>query len=375
MNKQSLFTELSPEKGSKIDTIHQSFIVSSLQYLGVLIYASFYNIIFCTPLITRITKILPNPTLIINNKSNSFPEKTFSSYSDNNSYLNPDTSSKKSDMLLHVKTDQKQNREEISTLNEDSNKANSPIAYTDNSDDSSEKKDQITNSNLQPVRNPKPNLTISPLTGNSNPNSPTRTPSLLKRSFDFGKSLAKSRSANTPVKTLRKKYLVLDLDETLIHSSPSSSYKAHLRIEVFSQKTSCLYYVYKRPYVDYFLKKVSEWYNVVVFTASLPEYANPIINFLDPKNTLINSRLFRDSCIPHSFSYTKDLKIISEDLSQVVLVDNSPISYYINQENAIPIHSWANNDPNDECLLDLLPFLDALRFTDDVRSILSLRVI
>ncbi|OMJ27782.1 CTD nuclear envelope phosphatase 1 [Smittium culicis] len=375
MNKQSLITELSPEKGPKIYSSNHSFIVSSLQYLGVLIYASFYNIIFCTPLITRITEILPNPTLIINKSSNNYPEKTFSSYSESSLYPNLDTTSKESGMLLSIKPEHDQNQEEISSLKKVSNTVNSPFAYTDNSDDSSEKKDRINNPTLQSVCNPKSNITISPLTGNSSSNSPARTPSLLKRSFDFGKSLAKSGSVNTPVKALRKKYLVLDLDETLIHSSPSSSYKSHLRIEVFSQKTSCLYYVYKRPYVDYFLKKVSEWYNVVVFTASLPEYANPIINFLDPKNTLINSRLFRDSCIPHSFSYTKDLKIISEDLSQVVLVDNSPISYYINQENAIPIQSWANNDPNDECLLDLLPFLDALRFTDDVRSILSLRVI
>ncbi|PVU88262.1 hypothetical protein BB559_003745 [Furculomyces boomerangus] len=200
--------------------------------------------------------------------------------------------------------------------------------------------------------------------------------SFIRKSFDFGK-----RSTETipktpqPAKTLKKKILVLDLDETLIHSSPHSSYKAHLRIEVIIEKMACLYYVYKRPYVDYFLRKVSEWYKVVVFTASIPEYANSVINFLDPKGTLISSRLFRDSCIPHNFSYAKDLKIVSPDLSQVILVDNSPISYFINQENAVPIQAWINNDPKDECLLDLLPFLDALRFTDDVRSILSLRIL
>ena len=31
------------------------------------------------------------------------------------------------------------------------------------------------------------------------------------------------------------------------------------------------------------------------------------------------------------------------------------------------------NDPNDECLLDLLPMLDSLRFTSDVRRVLGLR--
>lgn len=39
-------------------------------------------------------------------------------------------------------------------------------------------------------------------------------------------------------------------------------------------------------------------------------------------------------------------------------------------ENAIPIKSWFS-DPTDTCLLNILPFLDALRFTSDVRSILG----
>lgn len=40
--------------------------------------------------------------------------------------------------------------------------------------------------------------------------------------------------------------------------------------------------------------------------------------------------------------------------------------------NGIPIEGWIN-DPNDECLLDLLPMLDSLRFTNDVRRVLGLR--
>ena len=69
----------------------------------------------------------------------------------------------------------------------------------------------------------------------------------------------------------------------------------------------------------------------------------------------------------------KNLSVIESDLSQICLLDNSPMSYVDHPDNAIPIESWIN-DPHDEALLDLLPFLDALRFTDDVRTILSLRV-
>lgn len=41
--------------------------------------------------------------------------------------------------------------------------------------------------------------------------------------------------------------------------------------------------------------------------------------------------------------------------------------------NGIPIEGWIN-DPNDEALLDLLPMLDSLRFTNDVRHVLALRL-
>ena len=57
----------------------------------------------------------------------------------------------------------------------------------------------------------------------------------------------------------KKKLLILDLDETLVHStSKGSRYhdkNCHL-IEVLIEKHVCLYYVYTRPHVDFFLKKV-----------------------------------------------------------------------------------------------------------------------
>lgn len=40
--------------------------------------------------------------------------------------------------------------------------------------------------------------------------------------------------------------------------------------------------------------------------------------------------------------------------------------------NGIPIEGWTH-DPHDEALLDLLPILDSLRFTSDVRRVLGLR--
>lgn len=76
-----------------------------------------------------------------------------------------------------------------------------------------------------------------------------------------------------PIQTSKKKRktLVLDLDETLVHARCNSTYLSHdFAVEVVMGHHACLYYIYKRPYCDFFLRKVSEWYNVVVYTASMP---------------------------------------------------------------------------------------------------------
>ncbi|KDN43332.1 NIF-domain-containing protein [Tilletiaria anomala UBC 951] len=204
------------------------------------------------------------------------------------------------------------------------------------------------------------------------------------------------------------KTLVLDLDETLIHSTSRSPNWAVLRggasvstgggllgmdglgdllglrstggrlrphmVEVVLEGRSVLYHVYKRPWVDHFLRKVATWYNVVIFTASVQEYADPVIDWLDQGRGLITGRFFRDACTYQNGSYLKDLAIVDSDLSKVCLVDNSPASYHLNPSNGIPIEGWTH-DPKDEALLDLLPVLDSLRFSSDVRHILGVRLL
>ncbi|KAL2920375.1 Nuclear envelope morphology protein 1 [Polyrhizophydium stewartii] len=191
----------------------------------------------------------------------------------------------------------------------------------------------------------------------------------------------------------RKKTLVLDLDETLIHSTSRGSRRYDFMVEVLIDKHVCLYYVYKRPHVDLFLRKAAEWFKIVIFTASMPEYADPVIDWLDGNRTIVSKRYFRQSCTARNGTFVKNLEIVESDLSQVCLIDNAPFSYGrrraaaemvemaetvgltggVQADNGIPIDTWID-DPHDEALLDLLPFLDALRFAEDVRSVLSLRM-
>jgi len=174
----------------------------------------------------------------------------------------------------------------------------------------------------------------------------------------------------------RTKILALDLDETLVHSTCRSVGDCDFIVEVLIDRSSCLYYLFKRPHVDHFLKTVAEWYHLVIYTASLREYADPVVNWLDAGRGLFKKRLFRSACIESAPGvHVKNLCLVDGgDLSRVCLLDNSPVSFALHPHNGIPIESWTH-DRSDTGLLDLLPFLDALRFVDDVRSILSLRLL
>ncbi|OBZ77138.1 CTD nuclear envelope phosphatase 1 [Grifola frondosa] len=100
------------------------------------------------------------------------------------------------------------------------------------------------------------------------------------------------------------KTLVLDLDETLIHSNRGQC-PPHRAARVFLDLAGGI----KRPFVDYFLRKVSGWYTLVIFTASMQEYADPVIDWLDAGRGILGRRLFREACtqLPNG-SYTKDLQ-------------------------------------------------------------------
>lgn len=210
-------------------------------------------------------------------------------------------------------------------------------------------------------------LTSAPRKG-SNRSSPDHTAEglAIKRPVSAG------ASGRGPTPFHRPKTLVLDLDETLIHSTSSRSplpptqgsggvfnelnglfigggsgggsglfssgllsgvsgaggllrggdraRTGHM-VEVVLNGRSTLYTVYKRPFVDYFLRKVrqscrarivsvsetyikcpspqvSGWYTLVVFTASMQEYADPVIDWLDGGRGILSKRLFREvSCV------------------------------------------------------------------------------
>eukprot|EP01063_Lacrimia_lanifica_P010938 TRINITY_DN176_c0_g2_i1.p1 TRINITY_DN176_c0_g2~~TRINITY_DN176_c0_g2_i1.p1 ORF type:complete len:373 (+),score=108.82 TRINITY_DN176_c0_g2_i1:65-1183(+) len=154
--------------------------------------------------------------------------------------------------------------------------------------------------------------------------------------------------------------LVLDLDETLVHSSfePTS---ADLHIPLVMDGEQYTAYVKKRPFVDQFLAKCVELFDVVIWTASLSIYAEPLIQELSRHARCGPlKQMYREHCtqIPTG-GYVKDLTIMGRSLNDVCIVDNSPAVAQYQPKNLIPIVSWYDC-PNDTALRDMIPFLEKL---------------
>jgi len=160
--------------------------------------------------------------------------------------------------------------------------------------------------------------------------------------------------------------LLLDLDETLVHSSFVFSENADYAIplEIDGQMTNV--YVKKRPYVDYFLREVGKHFEVVIFTASLPLYADPLLDKLD-KHKVIVKRLYREHCVFTSGLFVKDMTLLGRDITKVILIDNAPYTYAFQPENALPCTSWISDETDDE-LNDILHILEMVKSVPDVRN-------
>jgi RNA polymerase II subunit A small phosphatase-like protein len=86
---------------------------------------------------------------------------------------------------------------------------------------------------------------------------------------------------------------------------------------------------------------VGSRFEVIVFTASLAKYADPLLDLLD-RGSCVRWRLFRESCYPYEGNYVKDLTCLGRPLKDVIIVDNSPHSYIFHPYNAVRCRSCAS---------------------------------
>ena len=148
--------------------------------------------------------------------------------------------------------------------------------------------------------------------------------------------------------------LVLDLDETLIHFSVNDDNEGHL---------------FFRPYLFKFLNAVSEYYELIIFTAGLKEYANIVLDLIENRmgKKIFDFRLYRENTEPNDEGiFIKDLSKIGRSLQKMIIVDNTKENYELQKDNGIEIKSYYGFDSkkmdlmeddvildDDKCLIEL----------------------
>ncbi|TYJ16577.1 hypothetical protein E1A91_A10G264300v1 [Gossypium mustelinum] len=189
---------------------------------------------------------------------------------------------------------------------------------------------------------------------------------------------------------IEKLTVVLDLDETLVCAYETSSLPPALRSQAtdaglkwfelecvssdkeFEGKPKISYVtVFERPGLQEFLNQLSEFAQLVLFTAGLEGYARPLVDRIDAENRF-SHRLYRPSTICTEFrEHVKDLSCLSKNLFRTVIVDNNPFSFLLQPLNGIPCIPFSAGQPHDTQLLDvLLPLLKHLSLQKDVRPFL-----
>lgn len=187
--------------------------------------------------------------------------------------------------------------------------------------------------------------------------------------------------------------VVLDLDETLVCAYESTGLPPQLHDQASCAgvkwfQLQCVaadkdsegkprvnhVTVYERPGLQEFLKRASEFAELVLFTAGLEGYASPLVDRIDPEKR-IAARLYRSATVSSKYrEHVKDLSCLGRDLRRTVIIDNNPFSFVLQPLNGIPCVPFTGEHSDDQQLLEvILPLLQYLALQDDIRPALDER--
>lgn len=181
-----------------------------------------------------------------------------------------------------------------------------------------------------------------------------------------------------PIRRTKRYLLVLDIDETLVHSEPiiannkptenaNKQYDKSCRFDN-GDGTFDVYGVKFRPYLQDFIKRLAKLYDLAVYTASARDYADAVMDCLDPARTIFCARLYRDHCVPVNGMNIKNMA--NFDGQEVFIVDNLIYSYAYHMTQGIPICAFVD-DPMDVELHDLAEILENLPYYETLPALLQ----
>ena len=189
-----------------------------------------------------------------------------------------------------------------------------------------------------------------------------------KVNFNFPKS-SKSK--------IKKKIALFDLDETLVHCTgdpclSNETYQYSIEISLPGNKETIVG-INILPLWKKTLNLIKKYYNIVVFTASHQAYADAVLDFMDPDKKYFKYRLYRNNCslvdVDGTKFYVKDLDIFDQhyNLKDIVIIDNSVLSFIYHLENGIPIVPYYNEDKDGALYIVGLYLLHIFK-EDDLRK-------
>lgn len=194
-------------------------------------------------------------------------------------------------------------------------------------------------------------------------------------SFSIPRDISRNKLITLPKSPyyFQKKTLIFDLDETLVHCNESADLPCDVILNInFGIGLNIDAGINLRPFARESLWKLAKYFEILVFTASNINYAQSVVNFLDPNQEVIQHSLSREQCIfTNDGFFIKDLRILgNRNLEDVILVDNAPYSFGLQVNNGIPILPFYN-DKNDKEMIKLTDFLIGIADCNDVRTKIS----
>lgn len=191
------------------------------------------------------------------------------------------------------------------------------------------------------------------------------------QNINFGQVLSKKTCYTLPeTEQKHKKTLILDLDETLIHANFDHNIKNKGKLlEFTNDKAIYTFELFIRPGLNEFLQKMSEMFELFVFTASKKEYADSVLDYIDPGRKYIKHCFYREDCIGIKDKiFIKDLRIFTNRrLEDIVMLDNSMYSFVNQLSNGVLINSFYDNEQDTE-LYNVMGYLEKyIANTEDVR--------
>ncbi|XP_039983749.1 CTD small phosphatase-like protein 2-A isoform X2 [Xiphias gladius] len=175
------------------------------------------------------------------------------------------------------------------------------------------------------------------------------------------------KTRSTPEATL-----VVDLEETLMFSSLNVIEDAEFTFNTAFQDHQYKVHMILRPHLKEFLQSMAKIYELFVYTCAKKEYAEKILDILDPQRKLFRHRLYQEDCACILGHYIKDLGILGRELAKTVVLDNAPHTYPYHLMNTIPIKSWSGGSEDRE-LQKLIPYMEKLSAAEDFREVLKKR--